>query len=133
MHCVSAAVARASQLLDESRFPHPRLADDLDEARFAGADRQQGLRRARPRSSARPTNGRASARRRRARFGAPSANAVTGRRFPFTLNGASASVSNASWERSSTSGVTSTWPGAAFDMTRAARFTVSPMTVNVRR
>ena len=68
-------------------------------------------------------------RRRCLRLGAPRANAVTGLLLPFTLNGSSASVSKASCERSSTSGVTSTCPGVAFDMTRAARFTVSPITV----
>ena len=52
---------------------------------------------------------------------------------PCTVNGSSAVVANSVRERSSTSGLAYSSPGGAAAISRAARFTVSPMTVYVAR
>ena len=84
----------------------------------------------RARSSSRPTSGSSapatSARTPRA---GPTEKAVTGRRLPLTKNGSSASVSNKVRELSSTDAVARSCPGCARAITRAARFTASPITV----
>ena len=63
----------------------------------------------------------------------PTLEACTGCAFPFTRKGSSVVVSNVTEERSSTGRVARSSPGAARAITRAARFTVSPITVYVRR
>ena len=55
-------------------------------------------------------------------------NARTGSDFPLTEKGSSGAASKASFERSTADSVAHTSPGAAFPMTRAARFTASPLT-----
>ena len=59
-------------------------------------------------------------------------NAWTGFAFPLTMNGSRGVVSNCVRDPFSTTSVASTCPGCAFAITRAARFTASPMTVYVR-
>ena len=59
--------------------------------------------------------------------------ACTGCFLPFTMNGSSATVLNATDDASRTGPVARICPGTAIDITRAARFTASPITVYVRR
>ena len=63
----------------------------------------------------------------------PSTDAETGFALPFTMNGSSARSSNRVADRARTGSVERSSPGCAFAMTRAARFTASPITVYVRR
>ena len=63
----------------------------------------------------------------------PTANACTGCFLPFTKNGSRGVTSKVARDRSSTSVVARIWPGAARAITRAARFTASPLTEYVRR
>ena len=58
---------------------------------------------------------------------------MTGRVLPLTMNGSTGWVRNRVWALSRVAGVASTCPGSALVMTRAARLTVSPMTVTVAR
>ena len=59
--------------------------------------------------------------------------ACTGSFLPFTMNGSSATALNATDDASRTGPVARICPGTAIDITRAARFTASPITVYVRR
>ena len=127
----SAAIAQLAQ--------QPRLADARARRRSpaGGPARPRAARAAsNARSSSLPTNERQlvggptclrPGDARRARTPGPD------RALPFTMNGSSSSVSNVDGERSSTRAVASTCPGSAFAITRAARFTASPITVYVRR
>ncbi len=54
---------------------------------------------------------------------------MTGFAFPLTMNGSRGCVSKTVSDSSSTPVVATTSPGDALAMTRAARFTVSPITV----
>ena len=112
-------------------MPDARLADDLDHSAAArdsspssdGADARQLVvasderqfracdLRAHPAGRARPRT------------------AATGRRLPLTMNGSSAVVSNSVREPSSTAAVARICPDCACAITRAARFTASPITV----
>ena len=85
-------------------------------------------------SRVRPTSGvaRWPSRSRRPR-GAPTTCACTGADLPLTTNGASGSRWKSVRRRSRSSSVATTVPHAAWPITRAARFTASPITVNVRR
>ena len=60
-------------------------------------------------------------------------NAWTGSFLPLTMKGSSATALNATEDASRTGPVARIWPGTAIDITRAARFTASPITVYVRR
>ena len=88
-----------------------------------------------PSSASRPTMGRRSV---WVRSCAPSCtgprkDACTGAAFPFTKKGSSSVRANVVRECDSTSGEATMVPGSARAIRRAARFTVSPMTVYVRR
>ena len=85
-------------------------------------------------SSSRPTRG-GSARSpcRRIRSSAPTENARIGFALPFTTNGGRGSTRKQASDAARTPPVAMIWPGAASLISRAARFTASPMIVYVRR
>ena len=122
----------AAQLLDEPRLADPRLADEVDQPSLPGArvvqrrveHGQLGLaadQRGRVRSAS------------RAPASSPTLDASTGWDLPFTMNGASGSVSKTVASGRARPGSPAAGPGAALPMTRAARLMASPLTEYVRR
>ena len=85
-------------------------------------------------SSSRPTRGVAAGRSlARAPVASPTASARTRADLPLALNGSTGVRSKSSRTRRRTAGVASTAPGSAFAITRAARFTASPISDQTRR
>jgi hypothetical protein len=118
---------------EQTRLPDPGVADDLDESTATsgclvehllergelGLPPDQGEL-ARDPPSRDPRTG-------------PTVEATTGWLFPLTMNGSSCAVSKRVREWSSTSCVARSSPGLERLITRAARFTASPITVYARR
>ena len=128
-------VGAVAQLLHQARLADPGLADDLDQPALRRARGVvERLRRAARSSRSRPTSGKriGHAVARGAPADAPARRPAPGPggALPLTLNGSSAVVSKRVGERSSTAARrVDRRPCGALAISRAARFTASPMTL----
>ncbi len=129
----SVGLGPGGHLFGESGLTDSRLANDLDKLTFALQEIGDGRRRSRQFFFS-PDEGQLMLDGPLSRSGWLSELHCLDRvAFPLTRNGSTGVVSKTVVQYSRTSGVTRIWFFPACDMTRAARFTASPMMVKARR